>query len=89
MAKLAIQRLFRVPSSRTLFNLLVFQDAESNDEESDEDSVDLSWLPDPDKIYGKSKGGDVGDDNNEDDDDDDDDSGQESEEGESSSEDER
>ena len=29
--------------------------SESSEEESEEESVDLDWLPDPDKIYGKTE----------------------------------
>ena len=32
--------------------LNTFQDEASSADESDGESVDLSWLPDPDKIYG-------------------------------------
>lgn len=36
--------------------------AEMEDSSSDEASVDLSWLPDPDKVYGKRENGDSEDD---------------------------
>lgn len=35
-----------------------------NESSSDEASVDLSWLPDPDKVYGKQESGDSEDDFN-------------------------
>ncbi len=46
------------------FNRVSFQTEASSDEESEAESVDLSWLPDPNKIYkeGDNDGGDVDDD---------------------------
>ena len=35
--------------------LMFVQAGSSSENESDEESVNLDWLPDPDKIYGKEK----------------------------------
>jgi len=48
------------------------EDDEEDDGDSETESVDLSWLPDPDKVYGKQDTGDEGENENEDSDEKDD-----------------
>jgi len=48
------------------------EDEEEDDGDSETESVDLSWLPDPDKVYGKQDTGDEGENENEDSDEKDD-----------------